>query len=396
MNVEHFDSAAWRNTRNDLGEMSVASRRILIIITKGEVGGAQEFVRSLVEPLRAEGFSVVVGCGQTGSIIEALAHENIPVEHFVNLRRANNPFAVALFALELKRYLDVFPVAIVHLNTSNTLAGALAAKLSRSKPKTCYTFHGLSVLHPSYRAPKVLKYLYFIFFRCFGMFVDCGVFVSQSDFDNPAATGLFKSRRIVMNGIRPPDFLSRSEARAVLSRRIGVCLGDTLLIGSVGRLSYPKNYELLIDAFAQIRQMLPGIKALVVGDGPARQTYEDRAVNRGVANDLLFAGTIPGAAAILRAFDLFVLTSHYEGLPLSLLEAAYAGVPAVAPAVGGIPEILPPSQVYPPGNIEMFVRRCVDTLRDPQAHRPKVQPWMTADAMGRTYANLYGDLLKVM
>ena len=251
------------------------------------------------------------------------------------------------------------------------------------------------MLHPSYRAPKLLKYLYVLFFRCFGRFVDCGIFVSQSDFENPVATGLFKSRRVVMNGIRPPEFLSRSEARAVLSRKVGVHLGDTLLIGSVGRLSYPKNYELLIDAFVQIRQLLPGIKALIVGDGPARQTYEDRAVSRGVANDILFAGTVPGAAAILPAFDLFVLTSHYEGLPLSLLEAAYAGVPAVAPAVGGIPEILPPSQVYPPGDLEMFVKRCVDTLEDPQAHRSTVLPWMTADAMGRTYANLYGDLLRI-
>lgn len=375
-------------------ETAVASPRILIVITKGEVGGAQEFIRSLVEPLRREGFRIVVGCGEPGAVTEALAQNNIPIEHFVNLRRANNPITTALFIRELKRYLDACPAAIVHLNTSNALSGALAAKLCRSKPKTCYTFHGLSVLHPDYAAPRVLKYLYFVFFRFFGAFVDCGIFVSQSDFENPVAARLFKSRKVVMNGIRRPDFLSRSEARITLGRRMAVNLDDTVLIGSIGRLAYPKNYEFLIDAFPRIREMLPGVRVVILGDGPARRIYEERAVLRGVADDVLFAGTVPEAAALLPAFDLFVLTSHYEGLPLSLLETAFAGVPAVAPAIGGIPEILPPSQIYPPGDLETFANRCVDTLRNPQAHRPKVQPWMTAEAMGRTYANLYSDLLK--
>ena len=368
--------------------------KILVVMTKGEIGGAQEFVQSLVELTRTEEFLMVVGCGEMGAVTDTLVQKGISVIEFEHLQRANNPFAIMPFIWELKRYLDVTPTDILHLNTTNTLPGALAAKLSRSKPKVCYTFHGLSVLHPRYKAWRGVKYLYFLFFLFFGRFVDCAVFVCQNDFCEPIARAM-KCRRLIMNGIRRPAFLSRSESRMALGNRLGADLLGVPLIGSIGRLAYPKNYEFFIDAFELIRQQVPGVKAVLVGDGPARRAYQERAQHRGVSNDILFSGTILGAATLLRAFDLFVLTSHYEGMPLSLLEAIWAGVPSVAPAIGGISEILPVSQIYPPDDLETFVTKCVETIKSSSAQHVAAIPWTSADEMSRAYANLYRDLLRV-
>lgn len=107
---------------------------------------------------------------------------------------------------------------------------------------------------------------------------------------------------------------------------------------SVGRLVAWKGIDGLIETIAS----LPYVGLVVVGDGPERKNLEALARQLGVDQRVYFAGQIPRAEvpAYLRACDLFVLNSRYEGLPHTVLEALAAGLPVVATAVGGTPEIL--------------------------------------------------------
>jgi glycosyltransferase involved in cell wall biosynthesis len=120
-------------------------------------------------------------------------------------------------------------------------------------------------------------------------------------------------------------------------RRLGVAVGQ-FHAGWVGRLSREKGPDILLDALAYLED-LPLVVS-VVGDGPERERLRARASERGVDRHLRWHGMVPDAARLLTAFDVLVLSSRTEGVPMVLLEAMAAGVPIVATAVGGIPDVV--------------------------------------------------------
>ena len=82
------------------------------------------------------------------------------------------------------------------------------------------------------------------------------------------------------------------------------------------------------------------IQLVIVGDGPLREVLGQCAARRGVTNDVSFLGPRSDVYDLMAAFDVFVLSSLHEGIPMAILEAMAVGVPIVASRVGGIPEIL--------------------------------------------------------
>lgn len=108
-------------------------------------------------------------------------------------------------------------------------------------------------------------------------------------------------------------------------------------IGWVGRLSAEKGPDILVDAVPLIRS---DVAISVLGDGSAREALQARARRRGVDPRISWHGAVPGAGRLYRAFDLFVLSSRTEGTPVVLFEAMAAGVPIVATAVGGVPDVV--------------------------------------------------------
>ena len=124
---------------------------ILLVITKGDVGGAQVVVYNMARALKEKGHIVTVGMGEGEFLKNKLEEINIPVHIFKNLKRTNNPFKNIKFIFEIKKYLDKNQFDIVHFNSSNSLFGAIGAKISKNKIKTIFTFHGLSILDSRYK-----------------------------------------------------------------------------------------------------------------------------------------------------------------------------------------------------------------------------------------------------
>ena len=141
------------------------------------------------------------------------------------------------------------------------------------------------------------------------------------------------------------DIVSAPEARD----RLGIPTA-AFSIGWIGRLSQEKGPDLFLEALALLDK--DDWRATLVGDGRERSALEATARALGIEPRVGFAGVVPDAPALLRAFDLIVISSRTEGTPMSLLEAMAAGVPVVTAAVGGIPDVVTGSEalLVQPGN----------------------------------------------
>ena len=101
-----------------------------------------------------------------------------------------------------------------------------------------------------------------------------------------------------------------------------------------------KGLATLLDAVAQMSSNSMRPCLLLVGDGPERSALESQAERLGISERVRFVGFVDDPGHFFNCMDLFVLPSLHEGVPLALLEAMGAGIPVVASAVGGIPEMI--------------------------------------------------------
>ena len=108
------------------------------------------------------------------------------------------------------------------------------------------------------------------------------------------------------------------------------------MVGSLGRLDAVKGYDVLLRALAR----LPGVRAVVLGEGGARAALEASARDLGVADRVELPGWSDAPASALPGFDVFCLPSRSEGFPLSIVEAMFAALPVVATRVGSVAELV--------------------------------------------------------
>jgi glycosyltransferase involved in cell wall biosynthesis len=313
---------------------------ILIIVTKAEIGGAQQFVLTLAKGLTNLNWKVIVGCGEHGFLENELVKEQISFHIFKHLDRSFNPFKSLLFILELYSFIKKNKVCLVHLNSTNTLAGVISAKLAKIKSVT--TIHGLSFADPHQVISKLELFTYQMIYKVLLRFMDQVVFVSKQNQKYAEKIGLVKKGITIYNGINidQSQFIPREEARKFIGNKAGVSFKEKYIVGSIGRYAYPKNYEFLINNFDEIKKLIPNALLILIGEGPDRKKYEEKIKKQKNGHEIILIGEIYQAAKYIKAIDLFILPSVYEGFPLSILEACKASIPILATEVGGIPEIL--------------------------------------------------------
>lgn len=134
-----------------------------------------------------------------------------------------------------------------------------------------------------------------------------------------------------------PNFLSRAPSRVRPPRVWPV--GGPIRLLFLGRLSPEKGLSMFLDALAA-SSALDRFRLRIVGEGPERSALEARSSELALRPHVTFVGYLDDVGPELAAADVLVLPSEREGLPMTLLEALAAGIPVVASAVGGIPEVL--------------------------------------------------------
>ena len=132
---------------------------------------------------------------------------------------------------------------------------------------------------------------------------------------------------ILNNAIDTKQYQYSEKVRTAYREELG--LGDSLVIGHVGRFNPPKNHRFLIEIFDKLKQKNTNVKLLLVGDGDGRGKIEDLVKEKNLQEDIKFLGMRDDVYNILQAMDVFVFPSLYEGLPVTLIEAQSAGLPCI-------------------------------------------------------------------
>jgi len=190
----------------------------------------------------------------------------------------------------------------------------------------------------------------------------------------------------------------------ILDKPLEYKKGERLQIGTVGRLVYAKDYGTLIKAFNML--IKDGIKGdlIFVGDGPERPKLESMVKVLGLDGHVTFTGFQGNVNSFLNRFDIFVLSSIREGIPVAMLEAMAMRVPVVSTKVGGIPEVIEDNVdglLTDSRNPKMIADTLKRLSKDSSLRKKigefgfkKVKRQFSREAICRQYEQLYIDLLK--
>jgi len=228
------------------------------------------------------------------------------------------------------------------------------------------------------------------------------VMVSRAVQQFYTARGLPADRmETILNGIETQRF-AQAEPSALYAQ-----LGwnaQTPVFLSLGRLVWAKRLEAFVEGMAQLLSRCPQARALIVGEGPLRENLQRQIAERGLEGKVVLAGVRSDIPQLLAGARALVLTSRREGLPMVLLEAMAAGVPAVAAAVGGIPEVIEEGRtgwLVPPNDQAVLVDRLAMLAQDPAAARQAGAAAQTAvrarwsvEEMVRRHDTLYQRVLR--
>ena len=203
---------------------------------------------------------------------------------------------------------------------------------------------------------------------------------------------------VIRNGIPIGDYQRLAASRVAWRAEHGLSDADVAFV-CVARLETQKNQALLLNAFARGFLAEPRAHLWLAGDGTCRSDLERRACELGLAGRIRFLGQRADVPQILAAADVFVLPSRNEGNPLALMEAMAAGLPVVATAVGGVPELVVEGKsglLVTSGDSDGLASAMLGLFRNPEMRRrmaacsaAQAREGFSASRMAQAYAELY-------
>ncbi len=331
-------------------------QKILYVITKANWGGAGRYVYDLATELPKEKFDVTVVMGGEGGLKTKLNKVGIKTITINRLGRDINIFDDIVVFFKLFKLFRKENPNVIHLNSSKIGGvGAIAARLARV-PHIVFTAHGWAFNETRGVFQKTLiKLLSWI-----TVFL-CHRVITVSEYDGEQGLEMLfvgKKITIIHNGISDIDFKNKEESRNILlGSRTTKFDEDTIWLGTIAELHKNKGLEYAIKALSHLTKPLakdrprqfgegPSLAKgidfvfIVVGEGEERENLENLIKKERLEKNVFLVGYKEEASSLLKAFDVFLLTSIKEGLPYVLLEAGVASLPSVASSTGGIPEII--------------------------------------------------------
>ena len=380
--------------------------KVLRIIARLNIGGPAIHTILLTAGLNSERFEAVLVTGvegkYEGNMLDLAAAKGVKPITIPQLRRNIDPIGGFIALFKLYRLMRREKPHIVHTHTATAgLLGRLAAKLA-GVPVILHTFHG-HVLH-GYFGPLRSKALVWME-RRLARLSDRIVTVSEGQKRELVGYGIAPLEKIavVPLGFELEDLLACESHRGELRRELGLT-DQNKLIGIVARLVPIKNHRLFLQVAEVVAEAVPQARFLVVGDGELREEIEAYARDLGLDGRVLFTGWRQDLPRLYADLDVVALTSINEGTPVSLIEAMAAGVPVVATAVGGVPDVIVDGKtgyLVKAGNVEGMAEAIIELLSNPekaremgQEGREAVCPKFSAQTLIANVEELYDELLR--
>lgn len=347
---------------------------VLEMCTDFGMGGIARHALDLQRWLNAQGHHIFLG-GTVGEWAGPATDDqflDIPTRyvgsdggHMVS-RLANTARAV----LKMRRWLTENPVDLIHAHESAPALVANIARKGRDIPLVV-TYHGSE--------PGRIRS-----FGSIARHADLVITPShRSATDLAGIGGVAKDRHKVIGlGIKPPPQDDPKEVAALRAELLG---DGKRLIVTVARIAYQKGIDILVDCVARMKVTHPQYRFVVIGDGPLESDMRALARQRDVQSHLTLAGRSETPFRYLRAADLMLLTSRWEALPISIVEAFQAGTPVVATDCSGVSELVDDrvGACVPKGDVDAICRAVSAVLEDAPGRDAKARAAMARSQEGR-------------
>lgn len=371
--------------------------RVLEMIDRSFLGGGQAVLLAVARGLDRDAFEPLI-CARAGGPLEEEA------------RKSGIPFLPAPFEGKLSRGLTAALAAILTrekpdiVHTHGGVAGLYGRRAARRAGvgAVVHTIHGIHYLH--YRNPLV-RAAHIRLERRLSRRTDAVVLVSEADLRQAQVRQLapIDKLTLIRNGVDGEALLGADfQARAAAIR-------DRFdwkppVVGTVARLHRQKGIVHLLRAAGEILAANPEAHIVVAGGGPREKSLRREARRLGLDRRFLLLGECPEAREILSLFDIFVLPSLWEGLPLVLIEAAVLGKPIVATDIEANAEIVADGEtglLVPPKDPAALAEAVNCLLSEGELAadlgrraRETIKPRFALEAMVQGHADLYRSLKK--
>ena len=351
-------------TYRDLGRV-----RVLHVHTLPVVSGSGLNTLLSMQGQRDAGYDVELACAPGGPLLGEVERAGLvarPVRHLV---QPVDPFHDLLAVVELWRLIRSSGYTIVHTHNSKAgFIGRLAAKLAGA-PVIIHTVHGFA-FHAYERWWR--RQLFRALERMAARWCDHLIMISE-----PLITWALEVRIApreqmtkIYSGI-DLDAFRRPVDPASLRGEFGF-RDQEFIVGQVAKLWPGKGHEVLFHAAARLKDRLPRLRLLVIGEGELRATLHRLAQELDISDRVIFAGFRSDIAALTHLFDVAVLPSLFEGMGRAILEAQAAGKPVIASRVGGTPDLIRDGVngcLVEPGNVEALAGALCRLYEQPQLRR---------------------------
>jgi len=297
-------------------------RKVLVVLPELETGGGQRLALSIAQRMSPQDLQVriLILYPRCNNLLEKTADELGLDVQYLHKKQGVSPECM----IEIYRAIRQFKPDVIHAHLRVMPYLLLPMCLSKV-PLRYYTVHNLAEKDASGIKRCILR---FAFRRCHVQPVAISALCRKSIaevYDIPE-----ESIPCIYNGIdckrfsRPLEYETQAPFR----------------FAATGRLSEQKNYPLMLQSFAEIKYRFPDSELIIMGDGELGEGLKQQCRELKISDAVTFTGNIPDVENYLRSAQSYLMSSDYEGLPLTVLEAMAAGLPIISTKAGGVVDVV--------------------------------------------------------
>ena len=336
------------------------------------MGGAQQLVYEIARRMHQSNRDVVIFTGLSDTkkslsaldnkILEAVYREEIPVEVIPSLNDRISLISDLKSFFKICALLRCYKPLVVHIHSSKTgILARMVCKLLNIK-KVIYHVHGWSFS----RSIGLSRKLYLWLEKLFYILTTKYIFVCNQDMIDFIKLGgnikIKEKSHIIYPGADFFELDKQKQFRTDLRKKLGFSDNDHV-IGTVGRLDYQKNPKIFIEIASSYSKIDNDAKFLWIGKGAYKEDMEKHINELALSDKFILPGYVDNVEPYFSVFDTFVITSRYEGLPVTIFKALACEIPVVGFRINGINDLSDQySSVYgvEPYAIVEFVKKLVE------------------------------------